>query len=354
MIIPLIFKGYDPGQKKMRVTEDKRIYSLVQKYLRRESTPEELHGAISLFKDPGQEEKIGHILEECWNKQDYSLSKEEDSRNLPLILRNIHRQIEPELLKLKQIRTRKLVINLSKVAAILMIGVVLGFLADRLRNPEPVWHTYITPKGSVSQMVLPDSSIVYLNSDTELKYAINGTKNHREVSLDGEAWFKVKESMDRPFVVHTSAYDIRVTGTEFNVKAYSGEQEVVTTLESGSVQILSTETFNMKSDKELVPGQQLIFSRESQTVTTRNVTTRFYTSWKDNRLIFINMSLEELFVLLERKYGIDIEVSDPSILNFHYDGTIKNESILEVMELITLTLPVKYEVSGQKIQIIAK
>jgi hypothetical protein len=63
------------------------------------------------------------------------------------------------------------------------------------------------------------------------------------------------------------------------------------------------------------------------------------------------MSLEELVILLERKYGVDIEVTDNSILNYHYDGTITNESILEVLEIIKVTLPIQYKIEGQTIQI---
>ena len=107
----------------------------------------------------------------------------------------------------------------------------------------------------------------------------------------------------------------------------------------------------MNSDKILAPGQQLLYNREKHTIITSNVETRYFTSWKYNKLIFINMSLKELVILLERKYGVDIEVSDNSILTYHYDGTITNESILEVMELIKVTLPIQYKVVGQTIQI---
>lgn len=76
-----------------------------------------------------------------------------------------------------------------------------------------------------------------------------------------------------------------------------------------------------------------------------------YSSWKENKLIFINMSLKELIVLLERKYGVDIEVNDESILDFHYDGTIKDETVLEMMEILQQTLPIHFEIQNQKIQI---
>ena len=171
--------------------------------------------------------------------------------------------------------------------------------------------------------------------------------------LDGEAWFQVNENRKKPFVVHTAFYDIVVTGTEFNVKAYRDEKESVTTLEQGSVLVCS-EKSETKSQRVLVPGEQLIYNREKQTFTTHRVRTGYYTSWKENKLIFINMNLAELIKMLERKYDVDIEVSDKSILNYHYDGTIRNESILEIMDLIKITLPIDYKIVGQKILITKK
>jgi transmembrane sensor len=76
-----------------------------------------------------------------------------------------------------------------------------------------------------------------------------------------------------------------------------------------------------------------------------------YTSWKDNKLIFLNMDLAELIVLLERKYGVDIQVDEPGILKYHYTGTIKNETILEILDIIKHTLPIEYKIEDQTVHI---
>ena len=79
-----------------------------------------------------------------------------------------------------------------------------------------------------------------------------------------------------------------------------------------------------------------------------------FTAWKDNKLIFINMNLKELIVVLERKYGVDIEITDNIILDYHYDGAIKNETILEVLDLLKETLPINYKIEDQSILITKK
>ena len=61
------------------------------------------------------------------------------------------------------------------------------------------------------------------------------------------------------------------------------------------------------------------------------------------------MNLEELIIMLERKYGVDVEVADNIVLDYHYDVTIKNENILEVLDLLKETLPICYKIEGQKV-----
>ena len=227
----------------------------------------------------------------------------------------------------------------------------MGISLEYLKKPEPVYYTSVAPKGSVSQLILPDQSMVYLNAGSELKYSAVGSNGPREVFLVGEGWFDVAKNEKKPFIVHTPSYDIHVTGTQFNVKAYQADDEFVTTLEEGTVQITSSENMKMKGTQELRPGEQLIYHKQKNVVEINNVNTRMFTSWKDNKLIFINMNLKELIVLLERKYGVDIKVTDNVILDYHYDGTIKDETILEVLDLLKETLPVKYKIEGQTILI---
>jgi ferric-dicitrate binding protein FerR (iron transport regulator) len=336
------------------VKSEGNIPVIIKKYLQGKSSREELFQAISYFKHPGLKQVIENLLNETWEKDQFSIPDEYEIKSIPEILSRIHAKIEPELKAIRRRKTRQLFINVSRIAAVLVIGIFMGILVNTFKKEDPVIYTSFTPKGSISQVILPDSTMVYLNSDTELRFSYNPSKRRRQVFLDGEAWFQVNENKKRPFVVSTNYYDVVVTGTEFNVKAYKEEKKIVTTLENGSVVIPSTNKFRMKSSKILVPGEQFIFDRESMFTTTQKVRTSYFTSWKENKLIFINMNLSDLIRLLERKFDVDIEVTDKSILNYHYDGTIKNESILEIMDLIKVTMPIDYKVVGQKIQITKK
>jgi transmembrane sensor len=244
----------------------------------------------------------------------------------------------------------RFVIYFGQWAAILIIGLLLGYYYNSANKASsPVYYTSVAPKGSVSEMYMPDGSHVFLNSGSEIKYSIDGNNGNREVFLNGEAWFQVAKMKSKPFLVHTSFYDVKVTGTSFNVKAYSDEKEAITTLEEGSVHITSSENLTLAEEVVLKPGEQLVYNKDSNKIQIGEVNTKWYTSWKDNKLVFINLSLKDLKILLERKYGVDIEIVDKDILDYHYDGTIKNESILEVLEILKHTLPIQCKVVGQKI-----
>lgn len=241
---------------------------------------------------------------------------------------------------------------LYRFAAILIIGILMGGLVIKYTlKQEPVFITSIAPKGSISQMILADSTIVYLNAGSEIRYSPETKGKIREVFLKGEAWFDVTKNKKKPFVVHTSCYDVNVTGTQFNIKSYEADHEVTTTLEKGEVRISSSEDFKFAENFILKPGEQVVFDKNSNKMVVKNVDTRQFTSWKENKLIFINMDLKELITLFERKYGVDIEVDDPDVLKYHYTGTIKHESILEILEIIKHTLPIQYKIDGQKIRI---
>lgn len=248
----------------------------------------------------------------------------------------------------------KLFSTFNKIAAIIIIGLFAGFYFTTFnKSHDPIYYAAHSPEGSVSEILLPDSSIIFLNAGTKIKYSFDGDNGIREVFLNGEAWFDVHKNKKKPFIVHTLYYDINVTGTQFNVSAYETDTKISTTLEEGEIIINSTEGFKIEEAITLVPGEQIVLDKETAQLTIKTVNTARYSSWKDNKLIFVNMSLQELIILLERKFGVDIEVKNDRLLGLHFDGTIKNETIIEILEIIKKTLPVKYKIIDQKIEITA-
>lgn len=240
--------------------------------------------------------------------------------------------------------------QLSKWAAILAAGLFLGyFMNSGTKKSQPVYFTSIAPKGSISEVILPEGTQISLNSGSTLKYSVGDSAGLREIFLTGEAWFQVAKMKARPFRVHTAFYDVQVTGTTFNVKAYPEDNEIATTLVEGSVEVRSSENLKLNSTIILKQNQQLIYNKELNNTSVCEVNTKLFTSWKKNKLVFINMKLKDLKILLERKYGVNIKIIDQSIMDYHYDGTIKNETVLEVLEILKRSLPIEYKIEDQNI-----
>lgn len=302
---------------------------------------------LALFHQP---EKEFHLKESLLKDLEKTDIQDISSTDLKKLFAKIWLKIEQNQKQSKP-KTKYLYTTVG-VAAALFIGLFIGIYINSLQpKPEPVYYAAHSPKGSVSEMILPDGTVIFLNADSRIRYSVEGENGVREVFLTGEAWFDVAKNQKKDFIVHTSFYKVKVTGTQFNIKAYENDNEVITTLEEGQVIIQSSENIKLAEDIVLKPGEQAVLSKSSKEFTIKNVNTKWYTSWKDNKLIFINTSLEELVVLLERRYGVEIDVVNREILDLHFDGTIKNESIIEILEIIKKTLPINYKIAGQKVEI---
>uniref|UniRef100_UPI0032173BB4 FecR family protein n=1 Tax=uncultured Draconibacterium sp. TaxID=1573823 RepID=UPI0032173BB4 len=307
---------------------------------------------LSLFHQP---EKEFEVKEELFEELITNPSVEENTvSDFKVLFNKLWARIEKN--KKRQNNNLRHLNNFLKLTAAVVVGLVAGLFITYWENApaEPVYYSAHAPKGSVSEMILPDGSVIFLNADSRVRYSVDGRNGTREVFLEGEAWFDVEKDTKKPFLVHTSFYDVRVTGTQFNIKAYESDNTLSTTLEEGQIIIQPTENFKLAENIIINPGEQVVLNKTSNKITLKKVNPKWFTSWKDNKLIFINMNLKDLIVLLERKYGVEIEVKNKEILDLHFDGTIKNESIIEFLEIVQNTLPIHYHIIGQKIEITHK
>ncbi|MDR2775601.1 MAG: FecR domain-containing protein [Tannerella sp.] len=250
-------------------------------------------------------------------------------------------------------------------------------------NEELFYTEYTVPYGSKSMITLPDSSSIWLNAGSKLRYSSAFNKAEREVFIEGEAYFKVARNEQKPFFVKSSAVTLKVLGTSFNIKAYPEEDNVETTVESGSVQVLrnvkgqlmdklvltagqkvtvikSSGTENIQiadlnAAAPLSPAQKNIIPKKTaeKTTVTKNVMTELYTSWKDARWLIKQESLGSLAVKLERRYNIHVSFADESLKNISFSGTLQDETLEQVLEAIKLSAPVNYTIQKNMVKLSA-
>ncbi|MCK5538230.1 MAG: FecR domain-containing protein, partial [Bacteroidales bacterium] len=166
---------------------------------------------------------------------------------------------------------RKVFMQFSRAAAIFILLVSLGFVFSQVLNnfknisEEIVWFETTAPRGEKSKINLPDGSVVWLNSETTIRYPHNFTADNRNVELKGEAYFEVEKYKEMPFTVKTKDYTINVLGTKFNVMAYSDFNRTETALIEGKVQI-------EKNGKiiDVKPGEEITFENNQFTIRNKN------------------------------------------------------------------------------------
>jgi len=254
---------------------------------------------------------------------------------------------------IRLININQLVIwRVASVAAMLVAALFIGlFFQNSTKLPTTQFVTVQSPRGEKSRIILSDSTIVWLNSDSELRYANDFDGNTRLVTLSGEGYFIVKKDIKRPFIVRTVNADVKVYGTRFNVCSYPNEPLTETTLEEGKIGVY----IKGKPDPiGVIPGQRLVFDKESGSISLKQVDTNLYTSWKDNKLKFDDAIFADVVKKLERWYDVKIILDKDLKYSERYTMTIKTESLREVLKRLMLTTPMRYQIDEEKVFIYPK
>lgn len=237
----------------------------------------------------------------------------------------------------------------TKAAAILLLPLLLasGWLLFKQNNLSRKYSnllenkleqnlTVVAPFCARTVVDLPDGSKVWLNSGSELTYPVVFTSSERRVHLTGEAYFKVQKG-EAPFFVSSLGPEIKVYGTEFNVNSYANEDVVTVALAEGKVSL------NTGGKEEFIrPGQVSAFDRKSKHITVENTDVTQYSSWREGKYVFRNASLSAILRVLQRQYNVTISLLDPKVGNYRYDAKFDNESLEQILQLLTLSAPIKY------------
>ncbi|QHS59603.1 FecR family protein [Chitinophaga agri] len=230
---------------------------------------------------------------------------------------------------------------------------VLHPSADRLsfqpRSSTSGWNTLFVPTGKDYKVELSDGSIVHLNAFSRLKFPFSFDGHHREVYLEGEAYFEIAEKADQPFIVHTPSTSVTVLGTSFNVNAYS-ESLITTSLVSGRV-MSNTGDGDMLY---LTPGVQAIYRngyRQEEAPFDENITL----AWRKGEYAYYNQPLGTLEAVLFRWYGKRLTFEDPELASKMLTGVIeRDQPVTEFLESLDKTSGITYRITEDKIYLRTK
>ncbi len=231
-------------------------------------------------------------------------------------------------------------------------GIQLVSSRDTLDIIQPViagergeeYNVVRIPHGGEYITRLPDGSVVHLNAGSELKVPVYFGTESREVWLRGEGFFEVVHRENLIFTVHTDKADISVLGTEFDVRAYTDEKEVVTTLVQGAVGVSSGRTYD-----RLKPGEQARIAGKGD-VRVAEVDIYPFIAWKNGRMVFENERLEKIMAELQRWYDFELFYADPDVKEMHFTiDILKYEEISKVLNLMERMNKVKFTQKGRTV-----
>lgn len=232
-------------------------------------------------------------------------------------------------------------------AAVILFGTVYLFntLSKDISNNTHI--NIVSSENNVKKITLPDGSTVQLNAKSSVTYPNSFKNDVREISLDGEAFFDVKHNPSKPFIVKTKRVDIKVLGTTFNIKSYDNDEQVETTLVSGKVEVINTES----SEKSLIlaPSEKAILDKNDNNIIVEKVNSLDVIAWQKGKLVFKNTSLKQVVKDLSRKYNVEFVVKSKELLDYHFTGVFDNLSLTDALELLKISSKINYKVVEKKI-----
>ena len=184
-------------------------------------------------------------------------------------------------------------------------SISIDYSTQETVDTAEVMNTVQTLTGMEYMLTLSDGTRVFLNAETKLKFPTKFRKEERVVVLEGEAYFEVRKDATHPFIVKANDVDVKVLGTSFNLRSYSDENSIATTLVSGKVAVYAGE-----NSEEIVPGEQAVYMKETGKMEVKPIDVTLYTAWHTGKFIFRNETLEEMMSYLARWYGVKYRIID--------------------------------------------
>lgn len=254
-------------------------------------------------------------------------------------------------------RSRKGIAVWLKVAAAVLLLLGCNYfwynytenLTDVYTSAESPYEIKV-PAGSRTNIVLPDGTEVVLNAGSALRYNRGFGIRERNVALDGEGYFKVAKNEEIPFFVQANDVQVKVVGTEFNVRAYGDDNYVMVSLLEGRVNLSAS-----GSVMQLFPSEQALYDKKTGLMEKMKSNARTACDWLDGGLTFENALFADIAHRLERKFQVKISIESERLKTERFSGCFNsNQNINDILEEINVEKQYMWKVSGDTIFITDK
>lgn len=204
------------------------------------------------------------------------------------------------------------------------------------------------PKGQKSQIILPDGSRVYLNSESVIKYKSDFRYN-RQIFLEGEAFFNVVRDTLNPFTIDLGNTQVNVLGTSFNITAYPDRASISVAVASGEIAVIHHKSSGEKMTENLTSLQFVEVNQDGPFIKSMISDPNEFFAWREGKLIFKKASLEQVIYKLEKWYDVEFSIENKDILIAGFTGTYDNETLEIVLDGMAFTSNFNYVFDGKKV-----
>lgn len=246
--------------------------------------------------------------------------------------------------------------NLLKYASLIALPLITGYLT---------WHLTVRKESQASRMVVcrvADGDMKHIELSDGTKMTVNGGStviypehfsrwNDRIIYASGEVFLDVAHDADRPFQVNVENLNIKVLGTRFNIRAYTDEADITTSLLEGSIQLTTEDTAVV-----MKPHEHLVYTRAGKGIETFKASTAGEEAWTEGKLKFEQKPLKDIVPVLIHKYNVRFHIDNSVDMEEKYNMSFdRSEDIRDVLDVLTkLSQQLEYEIKDNHVTLYKK
>lgn len=234
-----------------------------------------------------------------------------------------------------------------KYVAILLLLITIGsvyFPGTFRSGAKDFRNTLMAENGQISKAVLPDNTVVWLNSGSSLTYSNQFGIKNRDVELTGQAYFDVTKNEDIPFIVSCDAVNVKVLGTRFTAEAYPDSPEISVVLEEGAVEL--TPVNSHEAFAYLKPNEMMVYTKQDNKFKIGEVVVAKYTSWREGIIHIYDQPLKDVVAKLQKRYNQQI-ILEKGLEDYKVTFSIRNEDFNDVLNMLLAITPAKAYQEGE-------
>lgn len=323
--------------------------TLIGKYLAGEASPEEAIAIENWIAGSQNNRQVFEQYQKTWNNFQPTVDYQQPDKDL------VWQGLETSLPGKKPLPGKGRIFFLKRYAfaaaitGLIVVSGIAWFILNGNHSSGSIIQKEIAANSGFIRDSLPDGTEVVITNKSRLVYPEKFATARREVKLEGEAFFSVKPDASRPFLINIDGVSIRILGTTFNVRRNEAVNEIETQVRTGTV-----EMFNKEGRIIIHAGQTGIYSKTGNRFSVKDAVDLNSFAYATHELFFNEISLREIITCLEKTYSRRIVLENEALANCKMTSSFDNKPIEYILDIITTTLGIRYNIINGVIYINGK